>query len=108
MKWKDYLENTIRPQMGPGFSDAARRFVAAAQVLFPGRLVVPGAGRTPSDKLMLCWDRDQHHMQVEFESDGTGEWFYIDHDRRSVESGDLDLGGMIDEELERYMRLVLR
>jgi hypothetical protein len=50
-----------------------------------GKLWAPEA--TPTDEgFLLVWDRDEHHLQVEFFQDGSYDWFYRNRDSDEVSS----------------------
>jgi hypothetical protein len=50
-----------------------------------GKLWAPEA--TPTDEgFLLVWDRDEHHLQVEFFQDGSYDWFYRNRDNDGVSS----------------------
>ncbi len=81
--WNVYLSSLARPR-GPLTSQHAkhvRRFWHSLRSQLSPDLPVPQAGPTEAPGLLLVWDRDRHHLEVEIFQDGTYDWFY--RDRRS-------------------------
>jgi hypothetical protein len=83
--WNDYLATLARPQ-GPLAEHHVRLvcgFWRQLRSLVNGAFPLPQAGPTPDQGLLMLWDRDRHHLEVEIYEDGTYDWFYRDRQTES-------------------------
>ena len=81
----DYLTTLTRPE-GPLAAHHVRLVCGFWQELrssFRGAFPVPQASPTPDLGLLMLWDRDRHHLEVEIYEDGTYDWFYRDRETES-------------------------
>jgi hypothetical protein len=89
-QWLHYLRNL--PQSG-----AVSPFIAAsAEQLWrdiqsvTGNLRVPDAVATGDGGILLAWDRDDHHVEIELMPSGSFDWLYRNR-RTGVYAGGEDL-----------------
>jgi hypothetical protein len=103
-QWLHYLRNL--PQSG-----AVSPFIAAsAEQLWrdiqpaTGRLPVPDAVATANGGILLAWDRDDHHIEIELMPSGSYDWLYRNR-RTGVYAGgeDLALQALAPELLSQLM-----
>jgi hypothetical protein len=78
--WERYLADLGKPE-GPLMADHVehvRRFWRYLRSFVDKAFPVPQAGPTEARSLVMVWDRDRHHLEVEIFERGIYEWFYRD------------------------------
>jgi len=48
---------------------------------------LPSAGPTSDGMIQFAWDRQRHHLDLDISADGTIDWFYLDRDTGTTDSG---------------------
>jgi hypothetical protein len=87
-RWLNYLRNL--PQSG-----AVSPFIAAsAEQMWrdyqpaDGKLPIPDAVATESGGILLAWDRDEHHVEIELMPSGSYDWLYRNRKTASYAGGE--------------------
>lgn len=66
----------------------------------------PDASPTDDRTLLMSWDRDQHHLEIEVMPSGKYLWFYRDHDVNSDEIGEGAPAEPLSEDLLAHARKI--
>lgn len=53
-------------------------------------------GVGPDDVVMFCWNKANHHLELELFPDRHGEWFYLNHDTNAMWEADYDATAPLD------------
>lgn len=70
-----------------------------------GKVPVPNAGPGPNAELLFTWDREEHHMELEFFARGGAYLFYANRSETPDLWGeDYDIGAPISAEAVRYLK----
>lgn len=86
-----------------GVAAAARAVWEGVRRAVPGT-PVPAASAFRGGPVHYTWDRGRHHLEMEFLSEGTREWFYRDRESESL-AGDEDCSSTeLPADLVVYLR----
>ncbi len=66
---------------------------------------LPDIALGPDRQLLLCWDKGEHHFEIEVFPGGTIEFFYLNHQTNDVWKYECMLREPIPDEIKEKLRL---